>query len=108
LKADFAGLLNGRYLSRTKADQQDKEEHVQDFRNVEEIVEPVKRRRSPHGQQGSADELDTRHEISHQAGKRDFGLNERFVNSLRAAGDKTIVCPEMAKNSPSETRTSKA
>jgi hypothetical protein len=28
--------------SRTRADQQDKKEHVQDFRKVEEIVEPVK------------------------------------------------------------------
>src|ERR1700736_4414429 len=33
-------------LSRTRADQPDKEEHVQDFRKKEEIVEPVKRRKS--------------------------------------------------------------
>jgi hypothetical protein len=33
-------------LSRTRADQPDKEEHIQDFRKVEEIVEPVKRRES--------------------------------------------------------------
>ena len=33
-------------LSRTRADQPDKEEHVQDFRKVEEIVEPVKWRKS--------------------------------------------------------------
>jgi len=32
-------------LSPTKADQTDKEEHVQDLRKVEEIVEPVKRRK---------------------------------------------------------------
>ena len=30
---------------RTSADQPDKEEHVQDFRKVEEIVEPVQRRK---------------------------------------------------------------
>ena len=33
-------------LSRTGADQPDKEEHVQDFRKVEEIVEPAKRGKS--------------------------------------------------------------
>jgi hypothetical protein len=49
--------------------------------------------RNPIGQQGSANELDTRHEVSHQVGKRDFGLNERFVNRFRAAGDKQFVCP---------------
>ena len=32
--------------SRTRADQPGKEEHVQDFREIEEIVEPVKRRKS--------------------------------------------------------------
>src|SRR5258708_37101088 len=26
-------------------------------------------------------------------GKRDFGFNERFVHSLRGAGDKQFVCP---------------
>src|ERR1700674_774833 len=56
--------------------------------------------RKPHGQQGSANELDTRHEISHQVGKRDFGLNERFVHSLRAAGDKQFVCPGDGEEQP--------
>src|ERR1700733_12400247 len=74
-------------LSRTGADQPDKEEHVQDFRKVDGIVEPVKRRKSfrhggkrvsqdgvthiyqqshagrarkkPNGQQGSANDLVT-------------------------------------------------
>src|SRR5580658_3963896 len=115
-------------LSRTGADQPDKEEHVQDFRKVEEIVEPVKRRKSfrhggkrvgqdgdthiyqqshagrarkkPNGQQGSANELDTRHEISHLVGKRDFGLNEGFVNLFRAAGDKQFVCPGDGEEQP--------
>ena len=33
-------------LSRTRANQPDKEEHVQDFRKVEEIIESAKRRKS--------------------------------------------------------------
>jgi len=50
-------------------------------------------RKKRHDQQGSANELDYRHEISHQVRKRDFSLNERFVHSLPAAGDKQFVCP---------------
>lgn len=33
-------------LSRTRAEQPDKEDYVKDFRKVEEIVEPVKKRKS--------------------------------------------------------------
>src|SRR5580692_9209824 len=83
--------------SRTGADQPDKEEHVQDFRKVKKIVEPVKwrkalrqggdragqgsdchidqkshssrARKKPHSQQGPANELDTRHEIGQLPGK---------------------------------------
>jgi hypothetical protein len=93
-------------LSRTKAAQPDKEEHEQDFRKIEEIVEPVKRR-SPLGMAESlvvriATSISTNKatqarlernptvskdpqtnstpdtKISHQAGKRDLGLNERW------------------------------
>ena len=42
-----------------------------------------------------------------QVGKRDFGLNERLAHSLPAAGDNNLFAPEMAKNRPSETRTSR-
>jgi hypothetical protein len=43
---------------------------------------------------------DTRHEIGHQVGKRDFGLNERFVRSSGASGDKHFVCPGDGKEQP--------
>src|SRR5579872_322707 len=90
-------------LSRTGEDQPDKEEHVQDFRKVQEIVQPVKWRKSlrqgenragqggdnhidqqsrtgrarkkPNSQLGSANELDTGDEISQLPGKRGFGLD---------------------------------
>jgi hypothetical protein len=48
----------------------------------------------------SASVVTNRHEISHLMGKRDFGLNERFVNSVRAAGDKKFVCPGDGEERP--------
>ena len=64
-------------LARTKAEQTDKEEHVQDFRKVEEIVDPVERRKSFR-----------------------FGLNERILNRFRAAGDKQFVGPGDSEKQP--------
>jgi hypothetical protein len=46
-------------LSRARTDQPEKEEHVQNFRKVEEIVEPVKRRNSfRHGRKAGGQESD--------------------------------------------------
>lgn len=101
-----------------------------DVRKVEEIIEPVKRgesfrqsgqragqggdnhidqqshagraRKKTHGHQGSANELDTRHEISRLVGKRDSGLNERVVNRFRAAGGKQFVCPRDGEEQPDQ------
>ena len=51
----------------------------------------VKNGKKTKGHQRSAKKLDSRHEVSCEAGKRDFGLHERVENGFRSAGDKQFV-----------------